>query len=166
MKTTHILAPTRSALRVRRVLFTNRHASAICAGLSPHPSTLQVEVCGLIERAGDMVHGLLCIVAHDKRIRRKTASCSSDTAPPGSICPAWTKMGVVYDEHLVFLLHLKQYQRTRSSPGRMPVTDHVADIAGAVRPDAGQTLLASLRTLRQEWIGTLRSRARSCQGNS
>ena len=27
-----------------------------------------------------------------------------------------TKMGVVYDEHLVFLLHLKQYQRTRSSP--------------------------------------------------
>jgi hypothetical protein len=69
-------------------------------------------------------------------------------------------MGVVYDEHLVFLLHLKQYQRTRSSPGRMPVTDHVADIAGAVRPDAGQTLLASLRTLRQEWIGTLRSRAR------
>ncbi|HWZ18450.1 MAG TPA: hypothetical protein VNW73_06605 [Ktedonobacteraceae bacterium] len=40
-------------------------------------------------------------------------------------CPAWTKMGVVYDEHLVFLLHLKQYQRTRSSPGRMPVTDQV-----------------------------------------
>ncbi|MGZ6368376.1 MAG: hypothetical protein ACXWPS_20760 [Ktedonobacteraceae bacterium] len=65
------------------------------------------------------------IVAHDKRIRRKTASCSSDTAPPGSICPAWTKMGVVYDEHLVSLLHLKQYQRTRSSPGRMPVTDQV-----------------------------------------
>ena len=44
------------------------------------------EVCGEFERAGDMVHGLLCIVAHDKRIRRKTASCSSDTAPPGSIC--------------------------------------------------------------------------------
>jgi hypothetical protein len=36
-----------------------------------------------------------------------------------------TKMGVVYDEHLVFLRHLKQYQRTRSSPGRMPVTDQV-----------------------------------------
>jgi hypothetical protein len=83
------------------------------------------EVCGEFERAGDMVHGLLCIVAHDKRIRRKTASCRSDTAPPGSICPAWTKMGVVYDEHLVFLRHLKQYQRTRSSPGRMPVTDQV-----------------------------------------
>ena len=27
------------------------------------------EVCGEFERAGDMVHGLLCIVAHDKRIR-------------------------------------------------------------------------------------------------
>ena len=23
------------------------------------------EVCGELERAGDMVHGLLCIVAHD-----------------------------------------------------------------------------------------------------
>jgi hypothetical protein len=32
-----------------------------------------------------LVHGLFCIVAHDKRIRRKTASCSSDTAPPGSL---------------------------------------------------------------------------------
>ena len=36
-----------------------------------------------------------------------------------------TKIGVVYDEHLVFLLLLKHYQRTRSSPGRMPVTDQV-----------------------------------------
>ena len=29
------------------------------------------EVCGEFERAGDMVHGLLCIVAHDERIRGK-----------------------------------------------------------------------------------------------
>jgi hypothetical protein len=43
------------------------------------------KVCGEFERAGDLVHGLLCIVAHDKRICRKTASCSSDTAPPGSL---------------------------------------------------------------------------------
>src|SRR5438045_1670214 len=34
MKATHILAPTRSALRVRRALFTNSHVSAICAGLT------------------------------------------------------------------------------------------------------------------------------------
>ena len=123
------------------------------------------EVCGEFERAGDMVHGLLCIVAHDKRIRsQRLLAVVTPLLQARSACQ--TKMGVVYDEHLVFLLHLKQYQRTRSSPGRMPVTDHVADIAGAVRPDAGQTLLASLRTLRQEWIGTLRSRARSCQGNS
>jgi len=26
-------------------------------------------VCGEFERAGDMGHGLLCIVGHDKRIR-------------------------------------------------------------------------------------------------
>src|SRR5947207_5098618 len=30
MKTTHILAPTRSALRVRRALFTNSHVSRKC----------------------------------------------------------------------------------------------------------------------------------------
>jgi hypothetical protein len=34
MKATHILAPTRSALRVRRALFTNSHVNAICAGLT------------------------------------------------------------------------------------------------------------------------------------
>jgi hypothetical protein len=27
------------------------------------------EVCGELERASDMVHDLLCIVAHDERIR-------------------------------------------------------------------------------------------------
>lgn len=27
------------------------------------------EVCGKFERAGDMVHRLLCIIAHDERVR-------------------------------------------------------------------------------------------------
>jgi hypothetical protein len=80
------------------------------------------EVCGEFERAGDMLHGLLCIVAHDKRIRsQRLLAVVTPLLQARSACQ--TKMGVVYDEHLVFLLHLKQYQRTRSSPSRMPVTD-------------------------------------------
>ena len=73
------------------------------------------EVCGEFERAGNMVHSLLCIVAHDKRIRsQRLLAVVTPLLQARSACQ--TKMGVVYDEHLVFLPHLKHYQRTRSSP--------------------------------------------------
>src|SRR6266536_323443 len=62
------------------------------------------EVCGEFERAGDMGHGLLRIVAHDERVRGQW---------PGAVGTLFlqtrhacqTEMVVVHDEHLVFLLH-------------------------------------------------------------
>ena len=56
------------------------------------------EVCGEFERAGDMVHGLHCIVAHDKRIRsQRLLAVVTPLLQARSACQ--TKMGIWFSSY-------------------------------------------------------------------
>jgi len=79
------------------------------------------EVCGEFERAGDMVDGLLCIIAHDERIRSEYFLAVVALLLQAQD-PCETKLVIIHDEH-DFSPTPILVRVTRSAPDRALIKD-------------------------------------------